>query len=56
MEFQEKGSAAKKHFQISLVKSIVRIIGCGFLFCGGYLYAALLFGVAEILGIYEEIA
>lgn len=56
MEFQEKGSAAKKHFQISLVKSIVRIVGCGFLFFGEYLYAALLLGVAEVLGIYEEIA
>lgn len=56
MEFQEKGSGARKHFQISLVKSIVRIVGCGFLFFGEYLYAALLLGVAEVLGIYEEIA
>ena len=55
MEFQEKGSGAKKHFLVSLVKSVIRIGGCGFLFCGEYMYAGIILGLAELVGVYEEI-
>ena len=56
MKFQAKGSTAKKHFQISLVKSIVRIGACVVLCSGNYIGAGLGLGIAELLGIYEEIA
>jgi len=56
MKFQEKGSTAKKHFQISLIKSIIRIIAGGFLYHQHFQAAGGLIGIAEILGIYEEIA
>jgi len=56
MKFQEKGSTAKKHFQISLIKSIIRILACVALCDGHYVGAGIGLGIAEILGIYEEIA
>ncbi len=45
----------KAHFYISLVKSFIRIIGCGFLMSGNLLVAGFLLLSAEILGIAEEI-
>ena len=56
MKFQEKGSTAKKHFQISLIKSIIRIGACVVLCYGHYVGAGIGLGIAEVLGIYEEIA
>jgi len=56
MKFQEKGSTAKKHFQISLIKSIIRIIACWFLCYGDFIAAGGGLAIAELLGIYEEIA
>jgi hypothetical protein len=56
MKFQEKGSTAKKHFQISLIKSGIRFIACISLGFKDFVGAAILFGIAEVLGIYEEIA
>jgi hypothetical protein len=56
MKFQEKGSTAKKHFQISLTKSIIRILACVALCDGHYVGAGIGLGIAEILGIFEEIA
>ena len=56
MKFQEKGSTAKKHFQISLIKSIIRIMACWFLCYGDDVGAGIGLGIAELLGIYEEIA
>lgn len=56
MKFQEKGSTAKKHFQISLIKSIIRIGACIILCTGNYIAAGIGLGIAEVLGIYEEIA
>jgi hypothetical protein len=56
MKFQEKGSTAKKHFQISLIKSVIRIFACGYLCYGDYKTAGVALGIAEVLGIYEEIA
>jgi hypothetical protein len=56
MKFQEKGSTAKKHFQISLVKSIIRMIACLCLGYRDFIGAAGLLAIAEMLGIYEEVA
>jgi len=56
MKFQEKGSTAKKHFQISLIKSIIRIGACVVLCYGNYIGAGVGLAIAEVLGIYEEIA
>ena len=44
----------KAHFYISLVKSFIRIIGCGFLMTGNFLLAGSLLLSAEVLGIAEE--
>jgi hypothetical protein len=46
---------AKKHFQISLFKSILRIIGGTALIFGGLVIAGALFVLAEVLGIAEEL-
>lgn len=43
----------KKHLHISLVKSYLRIIGC-VVFPMSILGGAILFGLAEVLGIVEE--
>jgi hypothetical protein len=46
------------HFQVSLVKSALRIIGCGIVLVTGFSgieAMALLFIVAELLGIGEEV-
>lgn len=52
------------HFSVSLVKSVFRMVACGFLIYGGYMLeawgwpfmaaGAILF-LAEVLGIIEEI-
>lgn len=56
MKYAEKASTAKKHFQISLIKSIIRIASCVVLCYGNYMGAGVGLGIAELLGIYEEIA
>jgi len=43
------------HFYASLVKSIVRIGACVALFTGNIAVAAVMFGIAELIGIAEEI-
>ena len=52
------------HIAVSLVKSIFRIVGCGCLIYGGYMLeqfgllfiaAGVIFALAEVLGIIEEI-
>ena len=46
---------SKKHFYISIVKSLVRIVaGVGLCF-GNFVVAGTLFIVAEVLGIVEEL-
>ena len=45
----------KRHFYISMVKSVVRIAGGVALFAAQWQIAGVLFIVAEILGIAEEI-
>jgi hypothetical protein len=46
---------AKKHKYVSFAKSALRIIACGFLAYYEIQSAAVLFAVAELLGIAEEI-
>ncbi len=53
MELKE--SKSSKHFWISLFKSVLRIGACYFLFNEQFGNAAIVFGLAEVLGIAEEI-
>jgi hypothetical protein len=52
---QEKESKSNSHFWISLVKSGFRFGACFTLFKGHFEVAAILFGLAEVLGVAEEI-
>lgn len=52
---QEKESKTNSHFWISIVKSGIRFGACFSLFQGRLEVAAVLFGLAEVLGIAEEI-
>lgn len=45
---------SKSHFVISIIKSLVRLCGCVSLYQGDYVSAASLLGLAELLGIAEE--
>jgi|TARA_B100001094_G_scaffold36260_1_gene30391 hypothetical protein len=52
----EPVDVSKKHFYISMIKSGVRILGCGVcLFTGNVIWLASGFLVAELLGIAEEL-
>lgn len=42
------------HFKVSMVKSFLRICGCGFLFVQSFAISAILFFIAEVLGVLEE--
>lgn len=46
---------AQKHKAISLVKSVLRLVACGFLAYYDLQTAAILLAVAELLGIAEEL-
>jgi hypothetical protein len=46
---------AKKHKYVSFAKSAIRIVACGFLAYYEIQTAAILFAVAELLGVAEEI-
>jgi len=55
-------SKSNWHFKVSIAKSLLRLCGCyGFWMYGGNMgepviqMAAILFGLAEILGILEEV-
>jgi hypothetical protein len=52
---QPKASNAKSHFYISLFKSVLRLGACYFLFNQQFGNSAITFGLAEILGIIEEL-
>lgn len=52
---QKKESKANSHFWISLFKSVLRIGACYFLFNEQFGNAAIVLGLAEVLGIAEEI-
>ena len=53
MELKESNS--KKHFYISIVKSVLRLVACYFLFNEQFGNAGITFGMAELLGIVEEL-
>jgi hypothetical protein len=52
---QEKGSKANSHFWISIVKSVIRMGAAYSLFTLDFTTSGILFVVAEILGVAEEI-
>jgi hypothetical protein len=52
---QPKESNSKSHFYISLFKSVLRLGACYFLFNGQFGNTAITFGLAEVLGIIEEL-
>jgi hypothetical protein len=52
---QPKESKSNSHFYISIVKSGLRFGACYYLFIGNLPAAAVLLGLAEVLGIAEEI-
>lgn len=52
---EPKESKSNSHFWISIIKSIIRIGACFFLFHGQIGNAAISLGLAEVLGIAEEI-
>jgi hypothetical protein len=52
---QPKESNSKSHFYISVVKSVLRLGACYFLFNEQFGNTAITFGLAEILGIIEEL-
>jgi hypothetical protein len=51
---QPKESKSSKHFKVSMWKSGLRLAGCFMLFFGDVVATALLFAIAETLGIVEE--
>jgi hypothetical protein len=52
---QQKESKTSTHFWISLFKSVLRIGACYFLFHEQFGNTAIFLGLAEVLGIAEEI-
>lgn len=46
---------SRGHFYVSIIKSVLRMIGCGFLIAGSLGMAGLMLLVAEGLGILEEL-
>ena len=52
---QPKESNSSRHFKISMLKSGIRMIGYACLVAQNFMIAGLLLGIAEILGIVEEL-
>jgi len=55
MEKQTKQPDAKKHLELSMAKSAIRIVSCGAGMFGMYDVAFIGFLLAEIVGIKEEL-
>ena len=55
MEKETKQPDAKKHFELSMAKSVIRIVSCGAGMFGMYDVAFIGFLLAEIVGIREEL-
>ena len=51
---QPKESKSKKHFYTSIIKSSLRLFGCWYLALGDLGGTAVIFAMAEILGVVEE--
>jgi hypothetical protein len=54
MNIQPK-DPSNKHFYVSLVKSVIRIVAGACLISGNFVFAGIGFILAEVLGIVEEI-
>jgi uncharacterized membrane protein YdfJ with MMPL/SSD domain len=54
IEIQPK-DPSKNHFNVSMIKSAVRILAFLFLIYGSFIMAGLLLIAAEILGVVEEL-
>ena len=54
MSIQPK-DPSKRHFQISIAKSLIRFGAGGFLIAGDLVFAGTLLILAEVLGILEEL-
>ena len=52
---QPKESNSSRHFRISVLKSGIRMVGYACLVAQSFMAAGLLLGIAEILGIVEEL-
>jgi hypothetical protein len=52
---QPKESKSNSHFWVSLFKSVLRLAACWFLFNEQFGNTAILLGLAELLGIVEEL-
>jgi hypothetical protein len=53
-KMQPKESKSKKHFYTSIIKSLLRLFGCWYLALGDLGGTAVIFAIAEILGVVEE--
>lgn len=51
---QPKESKSNRHFKLSMIKSGLRAFGCGYLMYGDFVGTAIVFLIAEIVGIIEE--
>lgn len=51
---QQKESKTSKHFKLSMIKSGLRMFGCGYLLYGDVVGTAIVFALAEIIGVFEE--
>jgi len=51
---QPKESKSNKHFWISMIKSGLRLFGCWYLMLGDLVATAVVFAIAEVLGVAEE--
>ena len=52
----EPKDPSKKHFRLSMIKSGLRLAGCGIAFATNAIgWFVLLFAIAEIVGIWEEL-
>jgi hypothetical protein len=54
-KMQPKESKSKKHFWTSIIKSVLRLFGCGYLMFGDVVGTAIVFALAEVLGVIEEL-
>jgi hypothetical protein len=51
---QQKESKSNSHFWLSMIKSGIRMFGCGYLMYGDVVGTAIAFAIAEIIGVAEE--
>jgi len=53
-KMQPKESKSNKHFWLSMIKSGLRMFGCGYLMFGDVVGTAIVFAIAELIGVAEE--